>query len=72
MAGAQVKRDFENDDVTDYSVADVIHICDDEEVFNEQTLAAIDEARQLSHSPCAKRYDSPQEAFDDVLGANWR
>ena len=42
------------------------------EDLNEETQIAIDEARSLLKSPSAKYYDSAAEAFDDVLGTDWR
>ena len=42
------------------------------EDLNEETQAAIDEARSLLKSPSAKYYNSAAEAFDDVLGTDWR
>ena len=42
------------------------------EDLNEETQAAIDEARSLLKSGEAKYYNSAAEAFDDVLGTDWR
>ena len=42
------------------------------EDLNEETQAAIDEARSLLKSPSAKYYNTAAEAFDDVLGTDWR
>ena len=42
------------------------------EDLNEETQAAIDEARSFLKSGDAKYYNSASEAFDDVLGTGWR
>ena len=42
------------------------------EDLNEETQAAIDEARSLLKSPSEKYYNSAAEVFDDVLGTDWR